>query len=231
MTERYAIYYAPALSDPLWRRAIAWIGRDGGGGTDIAGLEASRRHDLSVSARRYGFHATLKPPMALAGGSTAGQLTEAVRDFCARHYAVEIGRLRLSLLDGFLALMPAEQSEQLTDFAAACVIEFDRFRAPLTSADRDIRLRAGLSPRHIELLDTYGYPYVLENFRFHMTLTDRLPEDDRGRVIAAAEDWFAPVLERTYVLDRIVLFHEAASGAPFERGDEAALRSRAAADA
>jgi hypothetical protein len=42
-------------------------------------------------------------------------------------------------------------------------------------AERNRRLAQPLTARQIGHLDRWGYPYVFEDFRFHMTLTARLP--------------------------------------------------------
>lgn len=215
MFKRYAIYYAPALEDPLWRRATAWLGGE------VAGIERGLIDANSVSARRYGFHATIKAPMALAAGTRREELEMVLGAFAARTAPVVIGRLRAALIEGFLALIPVAQTEELTRFAGAVVMEFDRFRAPMGAAERARRTGGGgLSARQLELLDQYGYPYVLEEFRFHMTLTDRLDEALRGPMLAAAEAHFAPVLEREMVLDRLVVYGEPEAGGPFVRLDE-----------
>jgi hypothetical protein len=60
---------------------------------------------------------------------------------------------------------------------------------------------------------------VLEQFQFHMTLTDRLPVEKRDELQRRAVDWFAEVLAKPVMLDRLVLFHEAAAGEPFRRLD------------
>lgn len=235
MTERFALFYAPSTADPLWEIAAQWLGRDARldapVSADVPGIDAERLRHLTVSARRYGFHATLKPPMALAHGMREADLARELAAFCETHRPVGIGRLKLALLDGFLALVPEAQSEDLTAFAADCVIRFDHFRAPLSAEDRARRHAAGLSPRQAELLDIYGYPYVLENFRFHMTLTNRLPTEDRDVVLAAAEAWFGPTLDRSFVLDRVALFREPEPGADFIRGADVTLGTRVAADA
>lgn len=227
MTERFAIFYAPATNAPLWARAAQWLGRDAATGTsvasDIPGLDAERRQQITESARRYGFHATLKPPMVLAEGTSAAELTQAMTVFAAAHSPVAIGKLKVALIGGFLALVPEAQSAALTALAADCVVRFDHLRAPMAPAERDKRLAGGLSDRQIALLDRYGYPYVLDQFQFHMTLTERLPEADRDAVRTAAENWFAPVLEQPFTLDRLVLFHETRPGAAFLRHAEIAL--------
>ena len=204
MTERFAIYYAPARDSSLWRKAEAWLGQP-----DI--------QDIAVSARRYGFHATIKAPMALKPGMGWTQLNAALEAFRLAHGPVEMGLMGAHLIDGFLALTPVQQPPGLTNFAGKVVEALDAYRAPLTPADRERRLKVPLTPRQIELLDRYGYPYVFEQFQLHMTLTDRLPAGRKDELQQRAADWFADELKVPMVLDRLALFHEAAPGEPFVR--------------
>lgn len=221
MTERFAIYYAPSATSLLWDRAAAWLGRDAGNGDlfdgTIAGIERNRLLNLTQSANRYGFHATLKPPMALAPDTTADELRAALAAFARTVQPVPLGPLRIASLGGFLALIPEDGNLALQDLAAHVVEHFEPFRAPLSLKDRAARAAHGLTPRQEELLDGYGYPYVFDEFRFHMTLTDRLPEAEREEVAAAASSWFGALLAEDVVLDRLVLFHEADSGRAFRR--------------
>jgi putative phosphonate metabolism protein len=221
MSERYAIYFAPPVGSELWRRTALWLGRDAATGAafeaDIAGLDPARRLPLTHSARRYGFHATLKAPMALAPGLADRDLDRALRAWAAANPPVDLGRLQLAWLGEFLALVPEAPTAALNDFAARIVIDFDSFRAPATVAERERRTAAGLDSREIELLETYGYPYVLDRFLFHMTLTDRLPETDREPFRRAADAFLAPLLDEPVLLDRLVVFHQAEEGARFAR--------------
>jgi len=73
--------------------------------------------------------------------------------------------------------VPAAVCAELGRLAASCVKHFDNFRAPLTGADRSRRLAAHLTTRQIEHVERWGYPYVFEDFRFHMTLTGVLSAD------------------------------------------------------
>ena len=120
----------------------------------------------------------IKAPMALAAGLSDRDLDRALGAWAASRGRVEIGRLTIVSLDGFLALVPTEQSAALTAFAAAVVEDFDGFRSALTEAERT-RRQGALTPRQAVLLEQFGYPYVAEEFKFHMTLTDALPEADR----------------------------------------------------
>ncbi|MFP9135910.1 DUF1045 domain-containing protein [Devosia sp. XGJD_8] len=221
MTERFAIYFAPSATSNLWERAATWLGRDANDGDlfngPVAGIDRDRLLNLTQSANRYGFHATLKAPMALADGYNEADLRAALDEFAARHRPVNLGKLRLASLQGFLALMVDGENEALADFAAHVVEDFDPFRAPMSTKDYAARASKGLSERQIELLGAYGYPYVFEQFRFHMTLTDRLGDEDAQDIAQAAATWFGPVLEDEVILDRLSLFHEPEAGKPFRR--------------
>jgi putative phosphonate metabolism protein len=221
MTERFAIYYAPSATSNLWERAATWLGRDAADGDlfdgPVAGIDRDRLLNLTQSANRYGFHATIKAPMALAQDSSEADLRAALADFAGKHQPFSLGRLKLASLQGFLALMVENEHEQLQDFASHVVEDFEPFRAPMTVKDRAARAGKGLSERQIELLDAYGYPYVFEEFRFHMTLTDRLAEADAMEIAQAATTWFGPVLEDEVIFDRLSLFHEPDAGKPFRR--------------
>lgn len=221
MTERFAIYFAPAATSNLWERAATWLGRDASDDAlfsgPVAGIDRDRLLNLTQSANRYGFHATIKAPMALAEDLSEADLRAALAAFATRHEPFDLGRLQLASLQGFLALMVDGENEALQDFASHCVEDFDPFRAPMSVKDRAARAGKGLSERQIELLDAYGYPYVFEEFRFHMTLTDRLGAADAVEIANAAATWFGPVLEEPVVLDRLSLFHESDAGKPFRR--------------
>jgi putative phosphonate metabolism protein len=227
MAERYAIYHAPVATGALWERAAAWLGRDAANGDDfdgpVAGIDRKRLLNLTQSANRYGFHATIKAPMALADGTAAADLHAALSAFASDRAPVNLGRLTLALIDGFIALIPASSSEALQDFAAHVVETFEPFRAPMSAKDRAARLAQGLTPRQEELLDGYGYPYVFDQFQLHMTLTDRLGPADRDDLFAAATTWFGPLLDQDMVLDSLSLFEEPERGRPFIRTADFAL--------
>ena len=204
MTERFAIYYAPAHDSALGQAAETWLAQP-----DVQAI--------SASARRYGFHATIKAPMVLADGMDRTALEMALTEFASAHAPVSLGRLVPTPLEGFLALTAPPQPQPLTDFAATVVAAFERFRAPLSADERARRLKAPLTARQIEQTDAYGYPYVREQLLFHITLTDRLEPAALEAMRSRALDWFGAALAEPILLDRLVLFHEAEAGAPFRR--------------
>ena len=124
-------------------------------------------------------------------------------------------RLEVGELDGFLALVPAGPSAELAALAEDVVRTFDAFRAPLTDEERARRRPERLSAKERELLERWGYPYVLERFEFHMTLTERLDEPERGQVKAILEHAFAPVVREPVRIDQIALFTQTHRVAPF----------------
>ena len=192
---RFAVYFAPPEDSALGRFGADWLGWDAATGRARAGPELPGlprpRAELTEVPRRYGFHATLKAPFRLADGRDAAGLDAALAALAAGRAAFELPRLALTALGAFLALAPAAASAPLAGIAAACVTELDGFRAPLTEADI-ARRAAGLDGVEAAHLRRWGYPYVLDRFRFHLTLTGPLAPADR----AAAESALAPVLAR-----------------------------------
>lgn len=232
MIERFAVYFAPAEDSLLWHRASVWLGRDATSGEMLPqavpeGFTAPRFADLTESARRYGFHGTLRSPFRLASNCSRETLETAIAGFAKTTAPLALGPAEVRNLSGFLAIMPVEQSPDLTAFAANCVAALETCRAPLTDTERARRLPERLSARQVELLDQYGYPYVMEEYRFHMTLTDRLDEGDRAAILPAAQAYFAEALAAPLTIDRVVLFYEPEPGMPFFRLTEVPLTGSA----
>ena len=173
---RYAIYFVPAPQTPLAAFGAHAIGYDVAAGAEVPFHEDDAFRALGPggwtgSPARYGFHATLKAPFELAEGATEKGLEEAVRDLARGIAPVQLGMLVVTALGGFIALTPKGDASAVDALAAACVEAFEAFRAPLPPADRDRRLAAGLTDRQAENVERWGYPYVFDEFRFHMTLT------------------------------------------------------------
>lgn len=218
---RHAIYYSPPEADPLTRAAVLWLGRCAFTGDAFAprgagGLAAEEIARHTAAPRRYGFHATLVAPFTLAAGESEESLAAALAAFCEGVRPFSAPRLTIVRLDGFLALVPEAESPELDRLAADAVIAFDRFRAPLDAAETGRRSAPGLSPAQRSNLEQWGYPYVFEDFRFHMTLTGRLDDADAGRLQRAAEAHFGPLLEEPLDVSSLALFREPEPGAPFE---------------
>ena len=217
---RYAIYFTPPAEDPLTRRASHWLGRDAISGEGLAQpvIEAFSEvafSELTSDPRRYGFHATMKAPFELADGVGETELVDAFERFAARQEAFTLPSLVLGQLGPFFALVPGATSSDLQTLASDCVTVFDRFRAPLDATDIARRRPERLSPGEHRNLMAWGYPYVLDDFRFHMTLTGPMERDDQPAMRAAIESHFGGLLDRPRDIDTLSLFAEPSRGAPF----------------
>ena len=135
--------------------------------------------------------------------------------FAAGTTTAVIPRLSLARFGGFFALVPGARAPGLNALADGVVTSFDAFRAPPTGAELARRNPGALTPRQRELLTTWGYPYVLDEFSFHLTLTDRIPRQQQPGVERALRDWFAPVLGADVPVGALALFTEHEPGAPF----------------
>jgi putative phosphonate metabolism protein len=220
---RHAIYFAPAEGSAWWRFGARWLGRDPA--TDAAvpqpALEGVAPEDLAAltaAPRRYGFHATFKAPFAPRAGATREALAAELERFCAARAGFALPRLEVARLDDFLALAPAGRESRVNDLAAECVREFEPFRAPLEAAELARRRHRGLSPRQDRYLEEFGYPFVLAEYRFHLTLTgslDRAAPQLVAAVRAAAEQAVAALAGDPLRLDALALFEQPERATPF----------------
>lgn len=203
---RFAIYFAPEEGTALGRFGWDWLGRDPGT-SDYLPLPEEQAA-LVAQPRLYGFHATLKPPFRLAPGAGRDKLVAALASFAASRRAFVEPPLAIESLQGFLALRTTRQSAAVQDLADQCVRAFDDFRAPPSEAERRKRLVQPLSERHQELLADWGYPYLFEEWRFHMTLTGRLPDDEREVQRARLLEVAAPALAEPVEFRSVCLFEQ-----------------------
>jgi Protein of unknown function (DUF1045) len=212
--QRYAVYYAPREGG-FADRTAEWLGWDAIAGAplpqpDLPGIPFPAV--LTAEARRYGFHGTIRAPFRLADGVSPGAAAEVVAGLAARLPAVTSEGLVVENLQGFVALTPRGCEAAVLELGAAVVEGTNALRASLTGAEIARRRPETLKPRQRELLARWGYPFVMEEFRFHLTLTDRLPEAEIGSVMAALSAHFAPVLPRPFVIEDLCLFGEDANG-------------------
>lgn len=217
---RYALYFTPPKDDALTLAAAAWLSRDafldGRVPTpEVPGFTTEELGTLTAEPRRYGFHATLKAPFALAPGRSEAELLAALDEFSAECAPFEIPSLTLGQLGPFFALVPGAPCEALSSFAAETVRRFEPFRAALSAEDIARRKPETLPPAQRENLENWGYPYVFDEFRFHMTLTDAVSQERRPAVRAALEEAFAGFLGKPLSVTALALFVEPKRGSPF----------------
>jgi putative phosphonate metabolism protein len=219
MTARYAVYFAPDAASPLPLWAASWLGYDVATGMTpqpaVAGIDAERLREITAEPCRYGFHATLKPPFALAAGHSSGELDTAIAAMAGGLAAFAAPPLLLSNISGFWALTLSAPCPAMLALADACVRAIDHFRAPPSEAELARRRRAKLSPRQEALLAKWGYPYVMDEFRFHLTLTGRLGAAERDAVGQSLAPLVEPFCRDPLPVAAICLFRQDDTGAPF----------------
>jgi hypothetical protein len=212
---RVALYWTPPEGQPLTEFAARWLGRDARGRWVPPlrlGLDEATWETIINAPRRYGFHATLKAPFRLADGADLPEIERAAESLAQTLPAVPLD-LAVQNLGSFLALCPINPPEALATLAGRCVEALDRFRAPLTAAEIAKR-SPGLSPRQKDYLQRWGYPYVFDEFRLHLTLTGSLPEPARTDALVRLRPAFDALVPKGLPLADLCLFIEPAPGDP-----------------
>ena len=217
---RYALYFSPSATAPLTTAAAGWLGRDAFTGATVPlptveGIAPDTLHALTADPRRYGFHATLKAPFALAEGRTEAELVDAFEAFCAGTPAFDIPRVIVGQLGQFFALVPDGVYAPLQAFATQVVEAFEPFRAPLSEADMARRKPETLTASERANLERFGYPYVNDDFRFHMTLTGQVDPALAPAMRRELDQRFASFTGEPLPIDGLALFVEPARGEPF----------------
>ena len=221
---RYALYLTPPPDSDLWRFGCDVIGRDALSGASCEGFSlegyppASWR-SMTSDPRRYGFHATLKTPFPLRLDLDVADLYDFVADFTRKHSPFDAGELKVGFIRAgrglaFVALKPEGALKELRSFEADVVRGLDKLRAPLVESGREYRGSDRLTPRQAYYLHAWGYPYVLDEFDPHFTLTDAIPDADR---VARLLEWEfgLRVPSRALHVDALTLFGQSEPGGEF----------------
>jgi putative phosphonate metabolism protein len=218
---RYAIYFTPPEGSELERVCSAILGRCARTGAAlkqpaIPGMEPARLAELTASPRHYGLHATLKPPFFLAESHDETELLESTAMIASRMRSFDLPGFELARIGSFLALTPTAPCPELEDLARICVTVPDRFRRPPRPEELARRRAKGLTPNQERLLGLWGYPYVLEEMRFHLTLTGSIHDPEkRERLRAGLAPLLAPLLRKPVPVRDICVFRQASLEEPF----------------
>jgi len=219
--ERYAVYWTPEQGSPLAEFGRSWLGYDADTGSPVAqrddrGLGLDLLERITTTPRHYGFHGTLLAPYRLRDGKSAYELLDRLQRFAARRRPVAVGPLQLEKLFDFLALVPKNDAPALNALHAECAFAFDRYWAPLTDDERARHQPTELSHTQRLMLAQWGYPRMLCDFPFHLTLTGDLEADQSdaitGKLAANLEDICGPPL----TLESISLCGDPGSEKPFQ---------------
>ncbi|WP_171181531.1 DUF1045 domain-containing protein [Ruegeria sp. HKCCA4633] len=211
---RYAIYFAPPAAAEWTKFATSWLGWDMETGTLVAHPMVGEIDVAAVTnvPRKYGLHATMKPPFRLSEGQTFDALHAACGSLASNQPTVMLDGLEIARLGRFLALRPMGDTQALNTLAATCVQTLDGFRAPPSEVELARRRAAGLTPEQDANLVQWGYPYVLDAFRFHITLSGKLDKPTLQATQEALQTHLAPLLPQPFQITDLALMGEAEDG-------------------
>ena len=216
---RYAIYFTPQPGTALAAFGRSWFGRANDGATlqafSDSGFAGTGFAKVPLAPGRYtGLHALFKAPFALRDGMGVDALKSRLVSFATRRKPAETGPLTLAREGRFLVLRPVEPTPMLDWLAAQCVAAFEDFAAPPSETERAAHASPNLSDYQRLLLESFGDPHVLSEYRFYITLTGPLDKTHLERVTQAL--W--PVLEEIcasgVTVDGLSLFGDCGGRAP-----------------
>ena len=201
--QRYAIYWTPAPETAIAQFGARWFG-----GVESFGLEAEFAARATRSPAHYGLHATLKAPFRLPSDTSLEALQRSLDDFCEKRRPPPGGRLILARHQRYLTLVCAGKTAEFDWLAAECVTHFDCFRAPLVDEDRKRREIDAMSGREAIFLEEFGYPYVLSDFRFHISLAGPLEDAELDEVENALSPRLALFMTEPFRIETLTLLGE-----------------------
>ena len=222
---RYAIYYIP--EQPLFQLGSDWLGWNSLTGREIPLSDDQR--GITKRPRKYGFHATIKPPFVLSPDHTQDDLKTEFKSFCQSTSPATGGNLTISRLGRFLAITQDHQASDVTALAAAAVTHFDKFRARLSEDAIAKRRQSKLYPQQNMLMLRWGYPYVMQEFKFHMTLTGPLKNTDIDSTDHRANAVFHDHLGKPLGINALALLGEDENSGHFHIIEHKALETKSPA--
>jgi hypothetical protein len=212
---RYALYLAPPPKSDLWRFGCDVIGRDARSGAALdefapEGYTPDSWRSITSDPRRYGFHATLKAPFPVRLDLDVADLFDRIAEFAGKSSPFDAGELSVGVVKAghgraFVALTPQGAVKELRSFEASVVRGLDQLRGPFVEKGREYRGSKRLTPRQAYYLDAWGYPYVLDEFHPHFTLTNAIADADH---VARLLEWEFGLRVASHALhvDALMLF-------------------------
>lgn len=214
--KRVAIFYAPGSQTPLANFGAHWLGWDVEQAKSVPHPQIDGLPEpievLVATPQKYGFHGTLKAPFRIRHDQTIDSLKEAMKAFSDQRKPFVIGKMKVATLGRFVAIIQEKASDNFAGFASEIVRNFEDYRAPLSDEDIAKRREAGLTPRQDELMLKWGYPYIFDEFKFHLTLTGKLSEQNAQSVCDRLTDHLKPILDTPVQAVDLCLYGEREDG-------------------
>ncbi|MGH6749221.1 MAG: DUF1045 domain-containing protein, partial [Methyloceanibacter sp.] len=216
---RYAIYFTPQPGTALAAFGRSWFGRANDGATlqafSDSGFAGTGFAKVPSTPGRYtGLHALLKAPFALRDGTGVDALKSRLVSFATRRKPADTGPLTLAREGRFLVLRPVEPTPVLEWLAAQCVAAFEDFAAPPGDTERAAHASPNLSDYQRLLLESFGDPYVLSEYRFYITLTGPLDKTHLERVTQALWPVLEDICASGVTVDGLSLFGDCGGRSP-----------------
>ena len=218
---RYALYFVPGEPTEFHELGARWLGRDAYSSKRLASPPCRRVSEetfleLTSKPRRYGFHATMRAPFELLDGSTETDLARALHELCTSFSPFEIS-VSPQIKNNNLVLQLDDPSELMDLLHRKCLQSVEAFRAVPSPAYLARRRRANLSANQDKLLLKWGYPYVLDEFDWHMTLSSIVSDHELLQAFYRdAVDHFHSIMNRPQIVDSMTLCRQASQDMSFE---------------
>lgn len=220
MFSRYAVYYAPRAGD-FANATAAWLGRNCETGLALPqpafeGL-SDTLFSLTTKPRKYGFHGTLRAPFRPADAQDSVSIAAAVAAIAAHLSPARCDGLEVGNPYGFgVAFKPIGDETEILTLAASVVERTDHLRAQLTPEEIAQRERnENLNSRQQKYLHRWGYPMVMEELSFQLTLSNRVNSEVQIALEAAVALHFEGILPIPFVIEDLCLFGEEAETGMF----------------
>jgi hypothetical protein len=180
----FSICFTPRPGSALAQFGRSWFGRVNGGATlqafSMSGLGGvASIGSAPMPGRHLGLHAPFFAPVPLRKGVRLDEVRTHLASFAANRKPIETGPLQLTRTHRILTLRPTKPRPELDWLALQCFDAFDSY------ADRPETIESEqphLNPHQRLLLTSFGQPNVMSEYRFSLTLTGPLQEDQSERL-------------------------------------------------
>ena len=221
---RYAIYYAPPKESSLEEFGRYWFGWDPLNAKLINnkqrinylnrfGIKNLKNIDKNVLiAKKYGFHGTLIPPFKLNKNYSTNKLFKKTDEIAKKFKKFKFYKFKLKKINNFYAFVQNKKNSNINKISNRLVKELFKFRSPLTKKEIDKRNPSKLSKLQLNILHKWGYPYLMSEFKFHMTIASEVTGNKLYFELKKIEKNKKIILNEINNFDKIYIFGENQKG-------------------
>ena len=183
--KRVAIYFLPKKNSSLENFGKNLLGRDINKKKKIS-LTRRQKYfinrgftyfdelkDYCEQPAKYGFHATLKAPFRLKRNVKTKNFYDVISHIAAQHSRFKIKGLKIVYSKKFTFITSRKPNKLLINLESDLVKHLDTFRAELNKTEIKKRIPDSLTFKQNKYLKEWGYPFVFDQFKFHMTLMNQ----------------------------------------------------------